>query len=200
MLHVWSVTHVGLDISHVRSDISHILGAYLLQAKLSQWSSTYFVYVVECVTFKGAYNSELKAVLGHTRHNQCSESLSGLMRPKLEEWINMDHLAANCQDPCSHPYFITLFTLVLQEFWIMFDRRGEGGELMLFMRNDVPCFNHEINDLQWQVMGEEEGEASKFQLSVTSMSNVEWVHWGTLYLIEVWNLSRFKNLVLGSPR
>ena len=96
--------------------LARVFGTYLLQAKLSQCGSTYFFYVVECITFEGAHNSELKAALRHTRHNQCSEGLSGLIRSKLEEWIDMDNLAANCQDPCGHPCFIALFMLVLWAF------------------------------------------------------------------------------------
>ena len=137
--------HKGTSGRHCR-----IKGSFLclLHSKLSQCEGTYFIYVVERVAFEGRFDGKLEAMLGHARHNKCLNGLCCLIALQLEECLDMDNLTTNGQNPGSHPCLVTLFAFLLWAQRMMADGRGEGRKPMLFTGDDIPRFDHEIDDLE----------------------------------------------------
>ena len=116
--------------------------------QLSQCSSTYFADIVKSVAFEGLCDCEFETLLGHTRYNQRLDGVLCLVRMNLEDRLDMYNLTTNDQKPCRRPRLTALLAFALRALLMMIDRRGNSGKLVLFVKDNIVCFDYEVNDIQ----------------------------------------------------
>ena len=122
--------------------------SYYSEFRCAKAARAYFMYIVRRITLNNPFNCSLEAMIRHARHSQSPHSVLHSIGSKPEEWINMDHLATNGNDPCSLPGFVTLLAFRLWAVGVMAHRGGmvarrrcsrKTMSRVLMMRSVIEC-------------------------------------------------------------